>query len=1447
MEPARPRILNEFPTPVAYTYAFIFDLHRDASVRRWALCFTEYQTLRLIGLTLVGQYLRADLEGIDFEKDKAAQKAVENLNTAIAGIRAPFFSDWITLVETLRSRLPALRLTPLFPGLDRALKALSRREPRLFTLSGEPELAPLRAILALRNHTAHGGVPDERLAAQHVEVYLPVLHQVLEAVDFLGDCRLLALEPAGPSVESGAALVRELRGARPVPPTVRDLPIQLVDAFGESPAVMLGPDGRAEPLYPLLNPQPQDRPEDDKETIYLYDGHFGIRVEAKGEAVEKGYIHYLGVHHRLLDMPSCANLKELLARKRRLEFFLPKEKVAPWTIAETAADYSQHVTLAEMLGTKYLPECYVPFSELERQFDAFLAAKPPRVGLVLTGLAGSGKSAFLARQVERLMSPVTDGIPQDQDRRENPNLVFFVRGNGIAPREGGVSLYRDIAEKLGISTRPSEGIATFGELLDHLNEKWEGDRVEGRRLTLVVDGLNEAPEPRKVLAEALAMIEAAARFPWCKIVVSTRLEWLNLWSSRQTAQEVSPVHRASRFLFYDESRSMPGQLAEPTFTVEPLSAEQSVGVYARYQSQARAGGNYRIPACTTAWGRLQAQTRDLLANPLYLHLFMETFDGREALGVSTVPELFRRNVDQALSEHHGLGGSIEAVIGYLRADLARPTADLSDDDVNAIRAEWARTLAVEERQIRFHPVEDLAHEGWVFKRVREEGGGYRFVFQTRAEYLIYLDLRRSMPRDGDSLAYWTRRADEPVVFPEYAGSLGFLLRDWAEAGRLDLAARLAESSPLWFDDVLHGFLIERAGIEHEPGKPSLHAESAGRALSEAGGGRTALALDRAGYQLMSTHLAPEAEIYYRCSQALLEKAYEADPSDIMVSERLGRALRNLGLLLMHGGQLADAEKVLRRAVRICDTSWNANPTVVTMLGSLGAALNNLGLCLFTSGRMREAEAAIRRAATLREELFKYDPTDLRTLDGLGVTLNNLGRLLSEEGRESEAEAVLRHATSIYEGLWPQNPTDPVIAYGFASALVNLGALLREAEKWDQAEDAYDRAIRITDPLWTSDPTNLAVGYRLGSALRNKGLLVSDIGRMTEAETLCERSVGILETLHRSNPRNAWIMMGYARSLCSIRRWDEALRLVGDTLQLAPEHPHARGLYRYIVANRSRPGPEGRMGLAGDVYRRSIRVYEALWLANPDDITIGDGLGRALNDLGDLHSSEGRTGPAETAYRRSIAIYEAVWKANPDDTAIADGLGRALNNLGRLLRSIGRVGPAEDAYRRSVEIREALWQARPDDAKVGDGLGRALNNLGVLLKSDGRAGQAEATYRRSIATYEAIWNANPKDIAIGDGLGRGLSNLGNLLRDTGREALAEDDHRRSLEIREALWEANPDSIELNASYAGSLCNVGRWDEALRLVDKVLDMVPRHPYANQLESYINANRPRPCASP
>ena len=898
MDPPRARIRDQFPTPVAYPYALIFDPAHDPSVRRWALCFTEYQVLRTIALPLVGQYLRADLAGLDPEGDKAAQAAITKLNTAIAGIRAPFFSDWITLVETLRAQLPALGLRPLFPGLGSALDSLKAREPREFPLPGEPELDPLRAILALRNAVAHGGLPDEAAAARHLQAYLPVLHQVLDAFDFLGDCRLLVLDPSGPNPkESRRGLVRMLRGVQPEPAEVLNLDDDLVDAFADSdsPAVLVGPDGRAGPLFPLLNPQPEGRPEDERETIYLYDGHYGARVETKGATVEKGYIHYLGMHHRVMDTPACARMQELLVR-RKVEFYLPKEKVAPWTIAETAADYSRNLTLAEMLGRKYLPQCYVPFPELERHFAAFLAAKPPRVGLVLTGPAGSGKSAFLAHQVERLMAPPA-GLkdPQDYDVRAHPNLVFFLRGSGILQPEGGVSLERDVAEKLGVSARPGHGIATFGELLQHLSERWKQDRVKDRRLILVLDGLNEAPEPRVVLRQALAMVRLAARFPWCKIVISTRSEWLDVCSAKVTAQEASDLELTRPNLYVPEAAPIrPDRPSDPVVSFEPFAPESGGrglcplpgrGPHRGRRPPARLHDPLGRAARGDPGGAAQPSPSTPVHGDVRRPRRRAGGDGAGAVQPLRRPGPARTprpaGLDRRGDRPHPLRPD---------ASLGRPERRRRQRDPAAMGGRAYRIGAVAAAAPGGGPgVRGVGGQG-----VREEGGGYRFVFQEVAEYLVYLDLRQNRPSGEDELSYWTRRAAYERVFSEYAGAFGFLLRDWAAEGKLGLAARMVETAPSWFGDVLRGFLVAQARIGHTPGQASPHTQAVARDLAASGGQATAEALHQAGYEICWTHLAPEAIVYFRASLVIYEALWMANPRASRDRQRPGRGAEQPG-------------------------------------------------------------------------------------------------------------------------------------------------------------------------------------------------------------------------------------------------------------------------------------------------------------------------------------------------------------------------------------------------------------------------------------------------------------------------------------------------------------------------------------------------------------------------
>jgi tetratricopeptide (TPR) repeat protein len=279
----------------------------------------------------------------------------------------------------------------------------------------------------------------------------------------------------------------------------------------------------------------------------------------------------------------------------------------------------------------------------------------------------------------------------------------------------------------------------------------------------------------------------------------------------------------------------------------------------------------------------------------------------------------------------------------------------------------------------------------VHKRVREEGGGYRFTFQRVTEYLVYLDLRRSRPAAEDELPYWTRLTAPEPVFPEYAGAFAFLLRDWAREGKLGLAARIVETSPSWFADVLVGFLIEQAQIEHTPGQASPHAQAAADALAEKGGQRTALILVRAGYDLMSTRFAPEAAVYFQESLSIREALWRDNPSHVALDDGLGLALNNLGLLLRDTGRVDDAEAVYRRAVAIAEALWRDNPSHVALGNGLGGALNNLGNLLSDAGRVDDAEAVYRQSVQIREALWRANPSNIEIKAGLDSSLCDFDR------------------------------------------------------------------------------------------------------------------------------------------------------------------------------------------------------------------------------------------------------------------------------------------------------------------------------------------------------------------------------------------------------------------------------------------------------------------------
>ena len=82
----RPRVRDHFPFPVACPYTLVFaEAGRDGEPlswgeRRWALCFTEYQLLRVVCLALVSQYLHEPVNA-------AEEASVKKLNTAVQYVK----------------------------------------------------------------------------------------------------------------------------------------------------------------------------------------------------------------------------------------------------------------------------------------------------------------------------------------------------------------------------------------------------------------------------------------------------------------------------------------------------------------------------------------------------------------------------------------------------------------------------------------------------------------------------------------------------------------------------------------------------------------------------------------------------------------------------------------------------------------------------------------------------------------------------------------------------------------------------------------------------------------------------------------------------------------------------------------------------------------------------------------------------------------------------------------------------------------------------------------------------------------------------------------------------------------------------------------------------------------------------------------------------------------
>lgn len=542
--PLTDRVLQRFPFPIAYGYRRVV-IPESAAHAVDCVFYTYTALLRFTALTFLGQFLSRP------GQNPHAAKALRRL-------QSPTLESWFTVTTTLGKHLfpplPGSGLAyppfadggPFSPGLAAAARQLLRLQ--------RDGVQVHELLRALRNTRAHGAPWDEAECARRLPGLQALLDAVLECFAPLGEIALLRRSPGG--------LIR-LVGAGE---SFSEEPIReprLADGFEASETLLLGPDGALLPLYPLFLAPDAPLPEGYTEPLLSFDGH------------GKQAVMYLGVRGWTARQDTLARYLDLL-RAKDIDPRFTRADLSPWGVTEWARETSRGV-IENLTGVKYFPEVY-------QERRAGRPARPPVWGdgeeaepddagqgvddavadwlargreaaLIVAAEAGSGKTSLFCRLAENLLAtgatPGEGAAPGAGEAvPERPatdaDCVLLLLGGGL---RGRTTLFERIRDGLGFSDDPARGgIARFDELLAAWRAVGEREDLDygERRLLILMDALNEAEDPKRLIEElsALAADAAAANSragrPWVRLLVSVRAERLETLFARWGAASDAP-------------------------------------------------------------------------------------------------------------------------------------------------------------------------------------------------------------------------------------------------------------------------------------------------------------------------------------------------------------------------------------------------------------------------------------------------------------------------------------------------------------------------------------------------------------------------------------------------------------------------------------------------------------------------------------------------------------------------------------------------------------------------------------------------------------------------------------------------------------------------------------------------------------------------------------------
>jgi tetratricopeptide (TPR) repeat protein len=421
------------------------------------------------------------------------------------------------------------------------------------------------------------------------------------------------------------------------------------------------------------------------------------------------------------------------------------------------------------------------------------------------------------------------------------------------------------------------------------------------------------------------------------------------------------------------------------------------------------------------------------------------------------------------------------------------------------------------------------------------------------------------------------------------------------------------------------------------------------------------------------------------------------------------------------------------------------------VGGKAATLNNMALLIAQQGDIQRAIALWEQSLEIIERIGD--------VGGKAVTLNNMAQVIAQQGDIQRAIALWEQSLELYERIGDVG--------GKAATLNNMAQVIAQQGDIERAIALRQQSLELYERIGD-------VGGK-AATLNNMAQVIAQQGDIERAIALRQQSLELYERIGDVGGKAA-TLNNMAQVIAQQGDIERAIALRQQSLELYERIGDVRGKAATLGNMAGVIAQQGDIERAIALWEQSLEILER----------IGDVGGKAatLNNMAGVIAQQGDI-------ERAIALWEQSLEL---DERIGDVRGKAatLNNMAGVIAQQGDIERAIALWEQSLEL----------DERIGDVGGKAatLNNMAGVIAQQGDIERAIALWEQSLELDERIGDVRGKAVT--------LANLASWAGETGDKARQLD---LNLQAASALAQ-----VRAYGNLVTVLSNLGVADESNGLV-------------------------------